>query len=151
MNEIRPRKSPAPASASTFSLGAMFLMTALFCLMLAMLSWILRSEEARSMLQISVTAGAAWGFFTGIVIGLYHYRRMRGVLIGMPTGTVVGALAGPLCIQFYESPWATIVMSLICGAVLIGLASLFRLLNRDDPVSKRTDFSQFKPPRDPTS
>ena len=148
MNEINARKSPPPGSTSTFSLEAMFLMTALFCLMLAMLSWIFRSEAARSLLAVAVSAGATWGFFTGIMIGLYHYRRMRGVIIGMPTGTVVGAMAGPLCIQTYDSPWATIVMSFICGVILICVATLFRWLNKDDPVSKRPDFSQFRPQQD---
>ena len=130
------------ASSRGFPLGAIFLLMALFCVLLATNGLMGKTDDPRFVIY-SIGIGAVSGCFTGIVIGLYHFNRFRGAAIGMLSGSIFGGLVGPFCARAMEKPWRASVIAIGFGVLLVLIAIVYRRINGDDPVSGRYDFSKF--------
>ena len=63
----------------------------------------------------SASVGAAC-MITGAFIGLYHYRRLLGVGLGIMTGGIIGFIVGPVIL----SPnYTEIMVTCLSGSVLL--------------------------------
>ena len=68
------------------------------------------------------------GMVFGVFVGLYHYRRARGVAWGLLSGMLIGALVGPLAV----SPNYGQVMATCLGGslLLVLLGACSRIIDR---------------------
>jgi F0F1-type ATP synthase assembly protein I len=121
MNQTLPRKSGG------YPLVALFLVISACGIVAALLGPAARAmSEGRIGLQTavySVFLGMLAVMLVGGVVGLFHYRRLRGLVWGLITGAVLGMFAGPLVLAPRESFGAVVSLS-FGGAVVIVLISL---------------------------
>jgi hypothetical protein len=144
LTEIPVDKTAGHRSSRGFPLFALFLLVALFAVVAAQLSWLATGVvEAPWAMGTAAALGGASGLVFGLMIGLYHFRRIRGALIGMATGLVFGAMTGTICNVAIAYPWATYCMSMAGGVTLVGIAMLYRAVSSDDPVSKSLAYAKL--------
>ena len=144
--------APAPQHQG-YPLSSLFLLIALIAAISAHISPLfnapLGSSEPQNLVMLSFLSGTAGAFF-GMVIGLYHYRRVKGLIWGVLLGVVFGSLCGPVFAASFTYPWQTMVISGVSTVVLLGIAALFRRINDTDPVSSRDAYEaklrQWKAP-----
>jgi|GEM_PF-5884840 len=141
--------------SGTFSLGGLFQLITILSVMLGLVGFLFQSKLLPPRgFAFALALGAFAGAIAGVLIGLYHHRRFRGVTIGFFTGMCFGALVGPLSIASLSdqgfsgsispySVWIPTIISLIGGGFLVMAALVYRMIDRSDPVSKKHDFSQF--------
>ena len=67
---------------------------------------------------------------TGAVVGMFHYRRARGLFWGLITGAVIGIFVGPLVLAPRESFGAVLALSFGGGAVIVLISVAFRIASR---------------------
>ena len=65
---------------------------------------------------------AILGMFLGALIGLYHYRRRRGVGWGMLVGIFTGAFLGPIVVA---DNFEQVTMSCLIGSGILVLLTAF--------------------------
>ena len=65
---------------------------------------------------------AILGMFLGALIGLYHYRRRRGVGWGMLVGMFTGAFLGPIVVA---DNFEQVTMSCLIGSGILVLLTAF--------------------------
>ena len=71
---------------------------------------------------------AILGMFLGALIGLYHYRRRRGIGWGMLVGIFTGAFLGPIVVT---NNFEQVTMSCLIGSgILIVLTACIRITSR---------------------
>ncbi|MFV1968234.1 MAG: hypothetical protein ACC628_22655 [Pirellulaceae bacterium] len=58
------------------------------------------------------------------VLGLYHYRPVRGFLLGILTGGIIGMVVGPVMVAPMKSFLSLVLTSLI-GAILLVVMGAF--------------------------
>ncbi len=120
--------SPPPRTSS-FSLAALFFLLALAAVLLAILLPALRTRAEQQIGGLKF-AGAALGvgFFASVLggmIGLFHYRRLRGLGWGVLTGLLTGICIGPVVLSHH---YDQVVATCLGGSVLlVALAILYRL------------------------
>ena len=117
-----------------FPLNALFLLVALVAITAANLSPLFAAEIEPIEMAMAAGLGAVAGIVFGAIIGLYHFRRQRGFLVGCMTGCITGAVTGPLCAIAMKEPWQAMTLSSLGGLSLIGMSLAYRALNSDDPV-----------------
>lgn len=66
----------------------------------------------------------------GGAVGLFHYRRARGVGWGLLTGAVIGLLIGPLVLAPREALGTVIALTFGGAAVILLISVAFRLGSR---------------------
>jgi hypothetical protein len=67
---------------------------------------------------------------TGGVVGMFHYRRMRGLGWGLVTGAVIGMFVGPLMLAPHEAFGSVVSLSLGGAAVIVLISLAFRIASR---------------------
>ena len=125
--------------SGTFSLGGLFQLITVLSVMLGLVGFLLQTKLIhQSVIAYGIGLGALNGTISGVLIGLYHHRRLRGATIGFFTGMCFGALVGPLAIASLSpqsfagisqsSPWVPTLMALVGGGLLILMALVYRLI-----------------------
>ena len=67
---------------------------------------------------VAHVVGGLVGLMIGAILGLYHYRRVRGLFWGVATGIGVGFMAGPIVLAPPRES-AHLAITSVCGAVLL--------------------------------
>ena len=80
-------------------------------------------------MRASVT-GTLITLVLGAVVGLYHYRRLRGVLWGALTGGMIGLIAGPVALAPASAFPSLMSISTSGAVVLVLIGAGFRLVER---------------------
>jgi uncharacterized membrane protein len=114
-----------------YPLLLLFIAVATVAILLGMNATIANPATASSNERIELAgvavAGAMGGFFFGGIMGLFHVRRRRGILFGLPTGGITGALIAPLLTSQADHTSAVITISVLGSALILGLGILLRL------------------------
>jgi len=114
-----------------YSLGTLFLLTAACAAVLALVTPLLRSavsdEIGLSEFAISIMAGGALLGVIGLIVGFFHFSRLKGTLLGLLLGITLGTFSGPLI--FLPPEDFSMLFALAAGgvALLLGLAVAIRL------------------------
>jgi hypothetical protein len=66
----------------------------------------------------------------GAVIGMFHYRRGRGLLWGLLVGSVIGVFLGPLMLAPASSFGSVIALSFGGAAVIVLVMVMFHVTSR---------------------
>ena len=130
-------------SPTSYPLGALFLLLTIVAVLIVPLKELAKKEiwmEVQTSVPQSAVIGLIAGLACGVIIGLYHFRRQRGAMIGMVAGATTGALAGPVCALSFVVPWPVIFSSLTGGLALLVVASVFRVVNSNDTMGQRNAF-----------
>lgn len=113
-------KSPTPVHS--YPLSALFVLIALCSVLAAMISPLARSVAAENtnLIQfvIAMVALAFIGLILGFIVGLFHYRRTRGAILGMSAGVLVGMISGPLMLSPFTAFPALLGFSFL-GAIML--------------------------------
>jgi hypothetical protein len=106
----------------SYSLSMLFVLVAACAIVASFLTPVARGVVSGKVglveLLFSSVGGGIAIMMAGGVLGLFHYRPVRGALWGIIAGGVTGAIAGPLVLVPSEALGATFGAS-ICGAVLL--------------------------------
>lgn len=115
-----------PTRNSSFSLVAIFYLTALICVLLAIA--VQATTPPRASPDRIAMEAAGTGILGGVLgglIGLFHYRRLRGLSWGLLTGSVVGVCIGPVLSSRH---YGQVMAACLGGSLLlVFLASVYRL------------------------
>lgn len=120
---------------SGYPLSALFVLVAACAVVSALLSPVVHAVIAK-VLTLEQVAGASVGgavivAIIGGVIGLYHYRPLRGVGWGVLTGGVLGMLIGPVMLAPPEAIGPLVTMSIGGSIVLLLTGVAFGFTARD--------------------
>jgi hypothetical protein len=120
--------SPPPRSSS-FSLAALLFLLACAAVLLAILLPALQTQAEQQLGGITlVGTAAAVGLLASVLgglIGLFHYRRLRGLGWGILTGLLTGICIGPVVLSDH---YGQVVATCLGGSVfLVTLAIFYRL------------------------
>jgi hypothetical protein len=122
----------------------LFLLVTASGVVLAMVAPMFRGPPQAGLkeLLIASLAGGVLLSLLGLLLGLFHYSRWRGVLSGVLLGGVLGLLLGPLV--FASPPSLPLVLlSAVGGAVVIlGVGAVARLTSAPPPAAG----NPFHPP-----
>jgi len=124
-------------SSQAYPLSSLFLVLTVFAAIAALISPLMQEPNAGNAAFYTGLMGVAGGIF-GMIIGLCHYRRLFGSMIGMLCGIVFGAMSGPAMVASNEHPHQFVLLSVFGAVFILGTAACFRKINNRDPVS-RTD------------
>ena len=117
-----------------YPLSVLFLVTAGCAIFSALLTPLLRALAGGTVgfFDASVTSmgGGLFGGFLGGMVGIYHYRRGRGLIWGLLVGLSMGALLGPLSLIPVEAAPSLLGLSAAGAVLLVALAAGFRLAAR---------------------
>jgi len=116
-------------SGRGYPLSALLLLVTACAVITAVVAPILRGPRQAGwgeLLGASIVGAVSLGVL-GLVIGLFHYSRWRGVLWGVLLGGVLGVLLGPL-IFVPPASFPEVLLTAVGGAVVIvGVAAVVRL------------------------
>jgi len=101
-----------------YSLGTLFLLTAACAAVLALVTPLLRSAVSD---EIGLSGVG------GLIVGFFHFSRLKGTLLGILLGITLGTFSGPLI--FLPPEDFSMLFALAAGgvALLLGLAVAIRL------------------------
>ena len=139
--------TPRIPQSQSFPLSSLFILIALFAVLAAHLSPLATAQQRRELsvpMVVSVPlAGVLLGACFGVIIGLYHYQRQRGVLLGLATGAVMGAICSVILAISVSLVWQTVLTSAASVVVLLSVAAFARYMNDQDPVSNRSVYEKM--------
>ncbi|MCA9145835.1 MAG: hypothetical protein KDB05_23745 [Planctomycetales bacterium] len=120
---------------SGYPLSALFVLIAACAVVSALLSPVVHAVIAK-LLTIEQVVGASIGgavivAIIGSVIGLYHYRPLRGIGWGVVTGGVIGMLIGPVMLAPPEAIGPLVTMSIGGSIVLLLTGTAFGFTARN--------------------
>jgi len=130
--------TPNPATPSRgYPLSALFLLVTASGVVLAMVTPVFRGpqEAGWTELLIASIAGGVLLSLVGLLLGLFHYSRWRGVLSGGLLGAVLGLLLGPLIFASPASLPLVLLSSLGGAVVIVGVAAVARLTSAPPPAA----------------
>lgn len=138
-----------PANRSTsgrgYPLSALLLLVTASAVVMAVAAPILRGPRQAGLVEL-VAASIAGGVLLGglgLLLGLFHYSRWRGVLWGGLLGGVLGLLLGPL-IFVTPAGFPEVLLTAVGGAlVIVGVAAVARLTSVS-PESHRAAGDPFQ-------
>lgn len=112
-----------------YPLSALFVLLAACAVVSALLTPVVHAVVGK-VLTIGQVAGASFGgaILVGIiggVIGLYHYRPLRGVAWGILTGGIIGTVVGPIMLAPAEAIGPLVTMSIGGSIVLLITGAAF--------------------------
>lgn len=113
-----PGKTPPAAAQTGTPLAMAFVAIALLAVLVAMDGVVVRSQSNdENFGRFTATFGLC-GMVVGALMGLFHFRRWRGVMLGTLTGSIVGPLMAPL---FYcdEKTFPEIMGIALFGCILL--------------------------------
>ena len=111
----------------SFPLSVLFVLIAACAVVSALLAPAMRAivtGQIGAMDAITASVGGAvCVMLIGAVVGLYHYRPLRGLAWGTLTGGVIGMFAGPIMLSPHEAFGSLMTMA-IGGAVVLIVSGL---------------------------
>ncbi len=120
---------------SGYPLSALFVLVAACAVVSALLTPVVRAVIAGSLTLEHVASASLGGAIlvalVGGVIGLYHYRPLRGVGWGALTGGIIGLLIGPVTLAPPEAIGPLVTMSIGGSVVLLLTGAAFGYSARD--------------------
>ncbi len=124
-----------------FPLSSLFILIALCAVLAAHLNSLATAQPQSDLSDNAVLTvtllGMLFGACFGVVIGLYHFQRARGVSLGLTTGIVLGAMCGFILAISVSQAWRTVLTSTAGAVILLSVAAFVRYMNDGDPVSSR--------------
>jgi hypothetical protein len=118
------------ATRRGYPLGALFVLVAASAVLIAGVTPVIRQGIAGlvpfGMLLAGFGAGAGVGLFLGILVGLHHYRRASGILIGATVGSTIGAVGGLMAMTPIQQLPAAAVAIVAGSALVVGVALIMR-------------------------
>jgi len=118
-----------PAVRRSYPLGALFVLVAAAGVISALLSPVVRAVVAGQVGFVEAVSasvgGALCGMVLGAVVGLYHYRLLRGLAWGTLTGGVIGMLVGPVVLAPGHAFGSLMTVSVTGAAALLISAAAF--------------------------
>lgn len=143
MNDSSANQRRESKRSSGYSLGYLFLLVTLAAVISGQIGPLLGMLNASSgdlaplePYVLAILCGFS-GAGLGFIVGIQHYRRMRGILLGLFLGLVFGAFAGLIIYASLANPQLTLLLSSAAGVVLLGLAAWVRGMQDDDPVTHK--------------
>jgi len=135
MTTSRPEASSKEQAdaAGGFPLSALFLLTALCCVLAALAMQYVRSALAGELhweiLLVASVVGAVQGMILGSLLGLAQRGPVTGMFVGGPTGFVLGAIVAPLCLVPVEQLSGIMGVTIGGSALLIVVAVVIRMVS----------------------
>ena len=125
--------SDGNATSGGFPLSLLFLLTAIFAILIASLSPVvekIRNGNISKSVATAIVAGVVLSVFYATFYGIYTHKRIRGILIGWAAAITVGVLGPPL-IFLTAQELGTSITSIVIGSVLLVIfAGLIRASNK---------------------
>lgn len=116
------RRKVIEDAAPGVPLAAIFVFTAFCCVVAGLLFHAVRAQMAREadigQLLVTTVLGAICGLFLGAMLGLMQRAPLVGMLIGGPTGFVLGAVTAPL-VMVPTSDLGSMMTTTMGGSALI--------------------------------
>jgi len=132
-------------SGRGYPLSALLLLVTACAVITAVVAPILRGPRQAGwgdLLGAAIVGAVSLGVL-GLVLGLFHYSRWRGVLWGVLLGGVLGVLLGPLIFVPLAS-FPEVLLTAVGGAlVIVGVAAVARLTSAS-PKPDREAASPFQ-------
>lgn len=120
----------------SYPLSALFVLVAACAVICALLTPVARAVVTGRVggedTAIASVGGALLAMMVGAVVGLYHYRPLRGLAWGLLTGGVIGLLVGPIILAPPESLGSLVTMSIGGAIVLVLTGVVFGLTMHDE-------------------
>jgi hypothetical protein len=124
-------------SERSYPLGALFLLVAVCAVTLGLTALLLRDQGqlGNRWPQIiwSALLGSAVCAFLGLMVGQFHFSRLRGAGWGVFVGWLLGLFAGPLLLVPPAAFPLLLLTAFLGAAILIGTAVAVRLLSSPTP------------------
>lgn len=121
-------------SPHSYPLSALFVLVAACAVIASLITPVVQSiADGTVGVSEAVGAGVTGTLVTlllGAVVGLYHYRRLRGVLWGALTGALIGMIAGPVVVAPASAFPSLMSISAFGALVLVLIGAGFRLVQR---------------------
>jgi hypothetical protein len=113
-----------------YPLGALFVLVTTSAVLLAGTTPLVRAayrgETDAGPLVVALLCGMAAGAVLGLVIGLQHFHRGLGAMLGLLAGSVIGGAAG-LTALLPESRILTAAAAIVAGSgLIVGVALVMR-------------------------
>ncbi len=142
--------NPPPSPRRTYPLSALFVLTAVCGVITALLTPIISAVSDGSLHFRAVfwaaVAGVAFMTVLGVVIGLFHHRRLAGAGIGALTGFILGPAIGPLVLVPTEELPRLFVVAVGGSFVLVAASTILRLMSSRDVHNGHTNRVGGRPP-----
>ena len=128
----------------SYPLGALFLLVAIFAVLTAIIGR-LRSIAAVNIGELILAGGwgGVAGMLAGVIIGLYHFHRVKGFFLGAVMGAIVGVLCGPIVLLSQSHPVETLGVAVAGVFVLNALAFAYSYANSADPMTRRQHYDEL--------
>lgn len=115
-----------------YPLSALFLLVTLFATLsafVAIAARTLNTPDVDSLLKLLgfSTAGCMMFAVLGIFVGLFHYRQLRGMLLGLLSGGVIGLFAGPILLIPTDLFLELVLVSIVGSIIIILVGSITRI------------------------
>lgn len=115
-----------------YPLSALFLLVTLFATLSAFVAIAARTfntPDVDSILELLGFSIAECIIFAvlGIFVGLFHYRQLRGMLIGLLSGGVIGLFVGPILLVPTGLFLELVLVSIVGSIIIILVGSITRI------------------------
>lgn len=127
-----PASAPDPTLPlrRSYPLSALFLLVAVAGVLSAFMGPAARLVAAGQLGGASLLGAAFLGGFCfallGAVIGAYHYQRLRGILLGIGMGLIVGSLVGPITLVHKEDASGIALLAVMSIGLLAATGLVLR-------------------------
>jgi hypothetical protein len=132
----------------SYPLAALFILIAACGILLALVVQVIRgvsvTRAGPGELVVAGALGTCLGMILGMLVGIHHYQRLRGIAMGGLSGALIGAVAGLVIMIPAENFAGLIAASLGGSLVLLLVGAVLRFLSyhapaSNDSPSKETD------------
>ena len=124
-----------------FPLSAFFLVILFFAILAIVMANVVRTEELMDVFWMSAISGAN-GLLLGAIIGLFHYRRLLGLLIGGFFGMGTLFVIPLLYAENFEN-----ILQIVLGGSVIIMVLAFLIHMSQVNASRRQALRDDKPKR----
>lgn len=116
---------------SGYPMGALFVVVATAAVLIAgvapLVRLVFRGEtQDWEVVLGAIVAGGACGFLFGSVLGLLQFHRVLGLFLGASAGTLIGGLAGAMCMLPASQLLAAAIPMAAGSGLIVGVALLMR-------------------------
>lgn len=114
-----------------YPLSALFVLVAICGILLAQVTPIVRAviqgEVGVTETIVAALAGGVLVMCLGVLVGMYHYRRWRGIGLGALTGALIGVTTGPLALVPADKSLGILAAAVGGAVVLLAIGVALRL------------------------